>query len=69
MTVHSLARSRAKTRYEASRYKGKSLIDWAVLWLKMSNDAFFRLYGFNFNPHEYPYLYEIARNIVYGEVN
>ena len=27
MIVHSLARSRAKTRYEASRYKGKSLID------------------------------------------
>lgn len=69
MIVHSLARSRAKIRYEASRYKGKSLIDWAVLWFKMSNDAFFRLYGFNFNPNEYPYLYEIARNIVYGEAN
>ena len=69
MIVHSLARSRAKIRYEASRYKGKSLIDWAVLWFKMSNDAFFRLYGFNFNPHEYPYLYEIARNIVYGDAN
>ena len=55
MEVHSLARSRAKTMYAMRRYKGKSLIDWAVLWFKMSNDAFFRLYGFNFNPFDYPY--------------
>ena len=67
MEVHNLARSRAKAMYAVRRYKGKSLIEWAVLWFKMSNDAFFRLYGFNFNPHDYTYLYEIARNIVYGE--
>ena len=67
MEVHNLARSRAKARYAVRRYKGKSLIEWALLWFKMSNDAFFQLYGFNFNPHDYPYLYEIARNIVYGE--
>ena len=53
--------------YAMRKYKGKSLIDWAVLWFKMSNDAFFRLYGFNFNPFDYPYLYDIARDIVYGE--
>ena len=57
MEVHNLARSRAKARYAVRRYKGKSLIEWAVLWFKMSNDAFFRLYGFNFKPHDYPYLY------------
>ena len=67
MEVHNLARSRAKARYAVRRYKRKSLIEWAVLWFKMINDAFFQLYGFNFNPHDYPYLYEIARNIVYGE--
>lgn len=61
MEVHNLARSRAKARYAVRRYKGKSLIEWAVLWFKMSNDAFFQLYGFNFNPHDYPYLYEIAK--------
>ena len=65
--VRRLAYSRAKTMYAMRKYKGKSLIDWAVLWFKMSNDAFFRLYGFNFNPFDYPYLYDIARDIVYGE--
>lgn len=30
-------------------------------WFKMSNDAFFSLYGFNFNPHDYPGLYEWGR--------
>lgn len=43
MEVRSLARSKAKERYAVRRYKGKSLIEWAVLWFKMSNDAFFRL--------------------------
>lgn len=33
----------------------------------MSNDCFYELYGFNFNPHEYPGLYEEARKRVYGE--
>ena len=26
-------------------------------WFQMSNDGFYDLYGFNFNPHEYPGLY------------
>ncbi len=34
-------------------------------WFKMSNDAFFNLYGFNFNPHEVPGLYEYCRKKVY----
>lgn len=46
--------------------RGKTLLQWAVLWFKMSNDAFYELYGFNFNPHDYPMLYEIAREEVYG---
>ena len=35
-------------------------------WFKMSNDTFFDLYGFNFNPHNVPGLYEKCRNIVYS---
>ena len=27
-------------------------------WLKMSNDTFYSIYGFNFNPHNIPGLYE-----------
>lgn len=34
-------------------------------WFKMSNDAFYKLYGFNFNPHEFSGLYEHCRNLVY----
>ena len=39
--------------------------DMGVEWFKMSNDAFFKKYGFNFNPHEYPGLYEKCRKIVF----
>lgn len=34
-------------------------------WFKMSNDAFFQAYGFNFNPHNIPGLYERCRKAVY----
>lgn len=35
-------------------------------WFKMSNDTFFELYGFNFNPHKIPGLYEKCRRAVYS---
>ncbi|MDO5549418.1 MAG: hypothetical protein Q4F79_13160 [Eubacteriales bacterium] len=44
-----------------------SKLKMAVDWIQMSNDDFYRLYGFNFNPHNYPGLYEAARTVVYGE--
>ncbi len=46
--------------YSKTMYKDKSLLEWAIIWLKTSNDAFFEEYGFNFNPHEYKGLYELA---------
>lgn len=36
-------------------------------WFRMSNGAFYMTYGFNFNPHEYPGLYEWGRKTLYGE--
>lgn len=48
-------------------YCGKSLMFWALEWFRMSNDTFFELYGFNFNPHDYPGLYAAARERVYGK--
>lgn len=36
-------------------------------WFRMDNDSFFRKYGFNFNPHEYPGLYAWGRKQLYGE--
>ncbi len=36
-------------------------------WFRMSNDSFYRKYGFNFNPHKYPGLYEWGRHVLYGE--
>ena len=52
--------------YDLMYYNGKSLMFWAEQWFKMSNDAFYRLYGFNFNPHNYAGLYEAARKRIYG---
>ena len=43
--------------------KKKLCIDW----FNMSNDSFFELYGFSFNPHKYPGLYEWGRKYLYGE--
>lgn len=54
------------SQYDFVYLKGKSLMFWAVEWFNMSNDTFFDLYGFNFNPHNYPLLYETARERVYG---
>lgn len=67
MTIRDIAMSRTKVIYSMQSYKGKSLLEWAIIWFKMSNDDFHTMYGFNFNPHEYVYLYEIARKEVYGE--
>ena len=53
--------------YENATYKGHPMVDLAVSWFKMSNDDFFKVYGFNFNPHQYPGLYEKARSIVYPD--
>lgn len=39
--------------------------DIGVEWFKMDNDTFFKVYGFNFNPHEYPGLYEKCREIAF----
>lgn len=36
-------------------------------WFRMSNDAFYDTYGFNFNPHKWG-LYEICRKLVHGEL-
>lgn len=50
-----------KEWYSVEMYNGKTLLEWAKVWFKTDNDTFFRMYGFNFNPHKYPGLYEIAR--------
>ena len=53
--------------YKTTIYKGATLLTWAIRWFRMSNDSFYRTYGFNFNPHEYEGLYELARKEVYGK--
>lgn len=53
------------SKYDRIQLRGKSLMFWAVEWFKMSNDVFFSLYGFNFNPHNYPGLYDEARKRVF----
>lgn len=56
----------AEIYYKTARLRGKTLMEWALLWFQMSNDDFYRLYGFNFNPHNYKGLYELARERLYG---
>ena len=56
-----------KDKYKTRFLRGKSLYEWAIIWFNTDNDEFFDLYGFNFNPHEYEDLYEIARRDVYPE--
>lgn len=56
-----------KGKYKTRFLRGKSLYDWAIIWFKTDNDTFFDRYGFNFNPHEYEDLYEIAQKDVYPE--
>ena len=51
--------------YSDGTDKAYDLTALGVDWFKMSNDAFFEKYGFNFNPHEYPGLYLKCRRIVY----
>lgn len=53
--------------YDFILFKGKCLMFWALEWFSMSNNTFFDLYGFNFNPHKYPNLYEEARQRLWGE--
>ena len=33
-------------------------------WFRMSNDGFFELYGFNFNPHEDVYKRQVGEYLV-----
>ena len=56
-----------KSKYKTRLLRGKSLYEWAIIWFKTDNDKFFDRYGFNFNPHEYEDLYEIAQKDVYPE--
>ena len=51
--------------YRITKYKGQPLLYWALLWFRLSNDDFYMLYGFNFNPHKYPGLYEIAQKMTF----
>ena len=39
------------SHYDLIPYRGKSLMQWAIEWFSMSNDGFYRLYGFNFTSH------------------
>lgn len=65
--VNAMQQQWLKMYYSTHLLRGKTLLEWAVLWFRMSNDGFYSLYGFNFNPYEYDGLYEIAREVVYGK--
>ncbi len=65
MTIGEAMEESLKVRYAITPLKGKSLLEWAKIWFRTDNDSFFNDYGINFNPHEYPHLYDIARKEIY----
>lgn len=54
------------SEFDFITYKGHSLMFWALEWFQMSNDHFYKKYGFNFNPHEWAGLYAAARERLWG---
>ena len=51
--------------YATKNFNGCSLLFWALEWFHMSNDAFYKKYGFRFDPRRFPGLYEVARKKAY----
>lgn len=54
-----------RVTYSDGSVKGYDMVRLGCEWFQLSNDSFFKKYGFNFNPHEYPGLYERCRKLVY----
>ena len=52
-------------RFSNGITKQYDVIKLGCEWFKMSNDDFYSIYGFNFNPHKCG-LYEYCRKLVYG---
>ena len=52
-------------KFSDDTYKSYDAIKMGCEWFKMSNDAFYEYYGFNFNPHQFG-LFERCRKIVHG---
>ena len=66
VVIEQIIRDKIFLKYENGDIKVYPLIFLGCEWFKMSNDAFFEIYGFNFNPHEIPGLYDKCRQIVFG---
>lgn len=47
--------------------KSYDLVELGCEWFRMSNDDFYQKYGFNFNPHKYPGLYEKCKDIIFPQ--
>ena len=52
-------------KFSDGSVKYYNALEMAVQWFKMSNDEFYNMYGFNFNPCKWGNLYERARRIIY----
>lgn len=51
--------------YSDGSVQGYDLVSLGCEWFRMSNEEFYKKYGFNFNPHDYAGLYEHCRELVY----
>lgn len=61
----NVARNILTVKFSDGSAKYYDALDVAIQWMKMTNDEFFRAYGFNFNPHEWGNLYDMARKALY----
>lgn len=61
----NVAQSILTVKFSDGSTKYHDALDAAVQWMKMTNDGFFRMYGFNFNPHKWGNLYSMAQKAVY----
>lgn len=51
--------------FSDGQVKCYNAIELGCIWLKLSNDDFYKLYGFDFNPHEYG-IYNACKRRLYG---
>jgi len=51
--------------YSDGTVKVFNALDLTKQWFSMSNDAFYDLYEFNFNPHKFNGLYENGRKAMF----
>ena len=65
-TGQQLINNTLYVRFSNGTVKSFDAVKLGCEWFTMSNDTFYMLYGFNFNPHKWG-LYDHCRKLVHGK--